>query len=460
VTPKDLPEWIQINQIKASPFEPGAAYFAAVNYKNDDLKPYMYKTSDYGKTWKKIVSGIPADHFTRVVIEDPSKRGFLYAGTERGIFYSANDGDTWQSLQLNLPIVQIADLAVHKRDKDLVVATHGRSFYVLDNLAVVHQLAEGQRADAYLFPTEDAYRTAGGGGGQFNPLATVGRNPPTGAVVNYYFKDKPAGDVTIEFLDSTGKSIRRFIRRAERQGATGPEASAGGGGFGGGGGEPQPTADAGLNTFVWNYRLPNATTLPGLIMWGGSLAGPRVAPGNYRVRLSVGGKEVGTQPLVIRADPRLSTTQEEFNKQYELMAKINAKLNETHGAILDIRDMRTQMENISRRLKAPEQKDLIDKARDIGAKLTAIEEALHQTKIRSGQDALNFPIRLNNKLAGLSSYVDSSDEGPTAQSYVVYDDLTAKIDAQLKALAAIKSQDIADFNKQFAAKGLPVIIPR
>ena len=461
VTPKDMPEWVQINQIKASPFDAGTAYFAAVNYKNDDQKPYMYKTTDFGKTWKKIVSGIPADQFTRVVIEDPNKRGFLYAGTERGIFYSTDAGDNWQSLQLNLPVVPIHDLTIQKREKDLVVATHGRSFYVLDNLSVLYQLADAQKADAFLFKPEDAYRTAGGGGGQLPATATVGANPPGGIVVNYYLKEKAKSEVTLEFLDGDGKVIRKFTRRPDPAGGAPAPDAAPGGGFGGrgGGGDPPVAVEAGLNTFVWNYRLPNATTLPGIILWGGSLAGPRIPPGNYQVRLSVAGKAVSTESFAVKADPRLTTTPEDFASQFALMQKINAKLTETHNAILDIRDTRTQLENMSRRLKTPDNKDLIDKSRDIAKKLTDIEEALYQTKNRSGQDPLNFPIRLDNKLAAVSSSVDSSDDAPTSQAYVVFSDIQAQIDAQLALLAKVKAEDIADFNKQFAAKGLPVIIP-
>ncbi len=452
VTPKDLPEWIQVNHIRASPHDAGSAYFAATNYKNDDQKPYLYKTNDYGKTWKKIVNGIPSDHFTRAITEDPNRRGFLYAGTERSIYYSSDDGESWKSLQLNLPIVPITDLTVQKREKDLVVATQGRSFYVLDNLPVLYQLADAEKAAAFLFKPEDAYRTAGGGGFGLPPTATVGRNPPSGAVINYYLRDKPTKEVTIEFLDSQNAVIRKFARRVDA-----PAAGQAGGQGGPGGGDPQPPADIGFNSFTWNYRLPNATTIQNLIMWGGSLAGPRVPPGNYSTRLTVDGKVFGTEPLVVKADLRLTTTQEDFIKQFDLMKKINAKLNETHGAINELRDIRTQIENLSRRLK-PENKDLIDKAKAIVTELTAVEEALHQTKIRSGQDALNFPIRLNNKLAALSSFVDSSDYGPTASAYVVYADLTTQIDAQLTKYAAIKAQGIADFNKQYAAKGLPIII--
>ncbi|CAN5502369.1 hypothetical protein BH10ACI2_BH10ACI2_20150 [soil metagenome] len=448
VTPKDLPEWIQINQLRASPFDAGTAYFAAANYKNDDQKPYIYKTTDFGKTWTKIVNGIPTDQFARVVIEDPNKQGFLYAGTERGLFYSANGGDTWQSLQLNLPVVQIADLTVQKREKDLVVATHGRSFYVLDYLPLLYQLADAQKADAFLFKPEDAYRTTGGGG-PLPPTATVGRNPAGGAVVNYYFKEKPTKEVSLEFIDPAGKSVRKYTKRAD--GGQSPD----GGGFGGGD-QPLP-AEAGLNTFAWNFRLPNATTVPGLIMWGGSLAGPRIPPGIYLVKLSVNGNPVGTETFMIKADPRLTTTTEDFGKQFDLMSKINKKLSETHAAILEIRDVRNQLESISRRLKSPDEKVLIDKAREIAKKLTDVEEALMQTKIKSGQDALNYPIRLNNKLAALGSSVDGSDDAPTTQSYLVFTDLTGQIDTQLAMFAKIKIEDIADFNKQFGAKGLPVI---
>lgn len=457
VTPKDLPEWIQINKIHASPFDAGTAYFAATNYKNDDLKPYLYKTNDYGKSWKKIINGIPENHFTRAIIEDPNKRGFLFAGTERGIYYSANDGENWQSLQLNLPIVPVTDLAIHKREKDLVVATQGRSFYVLDNLPIIYQLAEAQKADAFLFKPEDAYRTSGGGF-PLPPTATVGRNPSNGVVVNYYLKEKATKEITLEFLDSQGKVIRKFTKKPEPttpNQPTSPEPN-----NPPPSGEPPLPIEAGLNTFVWNYRLPNAATIPNLILWGGSLAGARVVPGNYQARLSIDGKPVATESFAVKADPRLSTTQEDFAKQFDLMTKINDKTSETHNAILEIRDVRGQLENVAKRVKLPEQKDLADKAREISKQLTAIEEELMQTKIKSGQDALNFPIKLNNKIAALGSSVDSSDDAPTAQSYLVYNDLTARIDAQLARLAKLKAEDIAEFNKQFAAKNLPVIVTK
>lgn len=439
VTPGDLPENAQINAIEASPHDAGTAYFAATSYKSDDYKPYIYRTTDYGQTWKKLVSGIASDAFTRVVRADPNRKGFLYAGTETGMYYSTNDGDAWQPLQLNMPIVPITDLAVQKRDGDLVVATQGRSFYVLDNLNVLYQLADAKNAEATLFKPEDAYRQAGGGFGFTPPNATVGANPPNGAVIHYWLKSKPK-EISLEFLDMTGKVVRRFSGRPTP-------------------GEAPVASEVGLNRFVWNYRMPNAAGLPGLIMWAGSLAGPRVVPGNYQVRLTVDGKAVGTESFSLKADPRITTTQADFQKQYDFLLKTNQKVTETHNSIAEIRDLKKQLEDLSGRLKA-DQKDLKDQAAAIGNKLTAVEEELIQTRIRSGQDALNYPIKLNNKLAALLATVDGGDFPPTNQASDVYNDLTAKIDAQLTIFRKIKAEDIAAFNKAFAGKGLPVVVVR
>jgi photosystem II stability/assembly factor-like uncharacterized protein len=458
VTGKEMPQWTQINSLEASPHDPATAYVAATSYKTDDFKPYLFKTNDYGKTWKKIVNGIAGDAFTRVIREDPNRRGMLYAGTETGLYFSANDGESWSQMQLNLPIVPITDLALHKRDKDLVVATQGRSFWVLDNLPVLHQWADAQNANAFLFKPEDAYRMAGFGGFQLPRAATVGANPPNGAVINYYLKEKPKQEVTLEFLDAGGKVIRKFSGKPapDIAGAPAPATAAG---------PPQPGADpqlptdVGLNRFVWGLRMPNAAGLPGLIMWAASLNGPKIVPGNYQVRLSVDGKAVATESFALKADPRISTTQDDFQKQFDLLSKIGAKITETHTAIAEIRDLRKQLEELSARLK-PEQKDLKDKAADIIKNMTAVEEELMQTKIKSGQDALNFPIKLNNKLAALNSIVDGGDAAPTSQSYDVYKDLTAKIDAQLARLNMIKTTDIAAFNKMYADKALPVILTK
>src|SRR5205807_1301256 len=219
-----MPEWIQINSIEASPFDPASAYVAATMYKFDDYRPYLYKTSDYGKTWQKITSGIPDNAFTRVVREDPNKRGLLYAGTETGMYLSLDDGTNWQSMQFNLPVVPITDLAIHKRERELVAATQGRSFWIFDDLPLLHQAmdAGGFRGinDTHLFKPKDAYRMPGGGGFQLPATATIGKNPATGVVVYYSLKAKPTTDVVLEFFDSNGKSIGKFTGRVPRPGAS------------------------------------------------------------------------------------------------------------------------------------------------------------------------------------------------------------------------------------------------
>ncbi len=447
VTPKDLPEWTQINAIDASSFEAGTAYIAATAYKSDNYLPYLYKTNDFGKTWKKIVSGIPNDAFTRVVREDPNRKGLLVAGTETGLFYSLNDGETWSSLQLNLPIVPITDLQFHKRDKDLVVGTQGRSFYILDNLPHLYNLADAQKSDAYLFKVEDAFRRNGFGGFSLPATATAGKNPPNGVVVNYYFKEKPNKEVTIEFFDANGLVFRTYKGKPAVEGQSSTPSF-----------EPSIQMEAGYNQLVWNLRLPNATTIPGMILWAGSTAGPKITPGKYQVKLSYDGKVVATESFNLKVDPRLLTTQEDFQKQFDLRMKIHNKLTETHDALLEIRDIRKQFDEIMAKLKSPEQKDLVDKAKDILKKITAVEEELNQTKIKSSQDALNFPIKLNNKLAALSSSIDSGDYAPTAQAADVYIELSSLIDVQLGVLNKVRLDDISAFNKLFVERNLPVII--
>lgn len=455
VTPPDMPEWIQINSIDASSFDAGTAYVAATMYKHDDFKPYLFKTSDYGKTWKKIASGIPDNAFTRVIREDPNRRGLLYAGTETGIYVSFDDGDAWQSIQLNLPVVPITDLAIHKREKDLVAATQGRSFWVLDDTTVLHQMADAARADVYLFKPEDSYRMPGGGG--FLPRgATVGQNPPAGAAIYYHLKGKPSSDVSIELLDAAGKSVKTFTSKGpDVQGA--PPLPSEEGGFGGSGAAARAPAEVGLNRFVWDLRYQEATRFPGMILWAGETRGPRASPGTYQVKLTVGGNTM-TQNFEVKKDPRIATTPAEFAKQFELLTRIRDKFNETSQAVLQIRDVRKQVDDITNRVKdQPSGKVIADAARALKAKLAAVEEELYQTKNQSSQDPLNYPIRLNNKLAALAGVVAEADAAPTDQSLVVFGELVGKIDDQLQKLAAIIRTDLPAFNKLVRDQDVPAV---
>jgi photosystem II stability/assembly factor-like uncharacterized protein len=462
VTPKNMPEWIQINSIEASPIDAGTAYAAATMYKWDDFKPYLYKTNDYGKTWKKITNGIPDTAFTRVIREDPNHRGLLYAGTETGLYVSFDDGENWQSLQLNLPIVPITDLAVHKRERDLVAATQGRSFWILDDLTVLHQMADAAKADAYLFKPEDTYRMPGGGF-SVPRNQTVGQNPPPGAVIYYYLKNKPTTDLTLEIIDPSGKPIKKFVTKASPPQADAPQPTPPTmeqqeEGFGPGGSPSRAPAEAGLNRFTWDFRYAEATRFPGMILWSGETRGPRAVPGTYQVKLTADGKTL-TQSFEIKKDPRVEATQADLAKQFELLVKIRDKFTETSEAILQIRDVRKQVDDITNRVKdQPSGKAIADSAKSLKAKLASVEEELYQTKNQSSQDPLNYPIRLNNKLAALAGVVAASDAAPTEQSYAVYEELVGRINAQLQRLAEIMRADLPAFNKLVRDQDIPAVI--
>jgi photosystem II stability/assembly factor-like uncharacterized protein len=462
-----MPEWIQINSLEASSHDPGTAYVAATMYKWDDFKPYLYRTSDYGKTWKKITNGIPDTTFTRVIREDPDRRGLLYAGTETGMYVSFDNGEHWQSFQLNLPVVPITDLAIQKREKELVVATQGRAFWILDDLPLLHQLIDAggfnSVSETHLFKPKESYRMAGGGGFGGGPTTTLGRNPANGVVVYYSLKAKPTSDMELEFLDPAGKSIRKFtarMRRPDQGAASTPAAPAGeeGGGFFGGGGAPPLPAEVGLNRFVWDMRYADAVRFPGMILWAGETRGPKLPPGTYQVKLTVEGKTL-TQNFEIKPDPRLTATPADYAKQAELGLKIRDKLSETHNAIIQIRDVRKQVEDLLKRVAGqPNFKVINDAGTALNKKLTTIEETLYQTKNQSSQDPLNFPIRLNNKLAALGGVVGSVESAPTAQSYAVYDELVTQIDAELAKLAQLMRTDVPAFNQLVRDQNIPAVV--
>jgi hypothetical protein len=346
---------------------------------------------------------------------------------------------------------------VHKREKDLVAATQGRSFWVLDDTTVLHQVADASKVDAYLFKPEDPYRMPGGGG--FLPRdATVGQNPPAGAVIYYRLKSKPSSDLTIEILDGSGKSVRQFTSKApDSQGAAAQPS--GEGGFGGGAASRAP-AEPGLNRFVWDLRYQEATRFPGMILWSGETRGPRASPGSYQVKLTVDGKTL-VQNFEVKKDPRIATTPEEFAKQFDLLTKIRDKFNETTHAVVQIRDVRKQLDDVTNRVKdQPSGKAIGDAAQSVKAKLASVEEALYQTKNQSSQDPLNYPIRLNNKLAALAGVVAEADAAPTDQALIVFAELGAKVDDQLQKLAAIIRTDLPAFNKLVRDQDVPAVFVR
>ncbi len=452
VTPKGMPEWIQVNSVEASPFDPATAYFAATMYQFDDFRPFLYKTTDYGKTWTQINSGIPANAFTRVIREDPNHRNLLMAGTETGMYVSFNGGAAWMSFQLNLPVVPITDLAFQKRENELVVATQGRSFWIFDDLPLLYQLAGASlKEDLKLFQPKNTYRTLRGGF-RLTPGAAQGQNPVAGAAIYYWFKEKPKDEVTIEILDNSGKLIRKFSSKP----AVSKEPTAGGEEGDDGprpAGPARVAAEEGLNRFVWDLHYPDATTFPGLIMWAGNVRGPAIVPGGYKVRLTANGKSE-TQPFEVKKDPRLATTADEYARQLEVALQIHNKLTQTNEAVVQIRDIRKQLNEYAERVKDSK---VVDEAKKLSKDLTAVEEALYQTKNRASQDPLNFPIKLNNKLAALAGTVESSDDAPTVQATQVYEDLASQVNAQLETLKKLVGTDLAAFNKLVHDRNVPAV---
>jgi photosystem II stability/assembly factor-like uncharacterized protein len=424
--PKLMPEWIQVNDIVAHPFEPGGLYVAATLYKSDDFHPYLYKTTDYGQTWTKIVDGIDPQHFTRTIQPDPKRRGLLYAGTESGMYVSFDDGAHWAPFQQNLPVVPITDLDM--KDDDLIVATQGRAFWIIDDVTPLHQLNDEVAASAHwLFAPRPTYRMAGGrfGGG-------------SAVTLRYYFRDAPdSSAVTLKILEADGDVIRTFTPKTKKQ---------------------KLAVEAGMNAFRWDMRYEDAETFPGLIMWAGTTRGPVAVPGVYQARLIVGDDST-TVPFEIKKDPRSSSTVADLQAQFDFLMEIRDKLSETHRAIKKIRDVRSQAKAITSRLGDYEGADEIrEAAKALSEKLTAIEEALYQTKNQSRQDPLNFPIRLNNKLAAVASTASVGDYRPTDQAVAVKEELTAAIDAELAKLDTILETDLPAFNDLVREKAIPAVI--
>jgi photosystem II stability/assembly factor-like uncharacterized protein len=451
VTPKDLPEWSMVSQVEPSPHDAGTMYLAANRYKLDDYRPFAYVTRDYGKTWKKITDGIPEDTFVRVVREDPAKKGLLYAGTETGIYVSFDDGVRWQSLQLNLPVVPATDIAV--KDNDVVVATQGRSFWILDDVSPLRQLTkEAAAEDVHLYKPAPAPRFFG----LSVPRPNVGMNPPNGAVVYYGLKAAPKDDeeVTLEVRDKSGTLVRKLSSKPKKDAEPNPLAEFLGVDLP----SDQLPAKAGLNRYAWNLRGEEASKFKGMILWGGGTDGPVVPPGTYELKLKAAGRE-STTALEVRKDPRLQVSDADLQKQYELLVKVRDKLTAAHDAVARVREVRDQVNGVVERAKGtPDEKALADAADAFKKKVTAVEEALYQTKNKAIQDPLNYPIRLSNKLAWLAGVVGGAERAPTEQSYAVYEDVAAKIDVQLAALKQTLDQDLPAFNQLVREKNVPAVV--
>jgi len=454
ITPKDLPEWSRISLIEASPHDAGTAYVAVDRHQNDDLKPYIYKTSDYGQSWTKLTNGIPEGSFTRAVREDPTKRGLLYAGTENGVYVSFNDGANWRPLKLNLPTTPVHDLVI--KNNDLVVATHGRAFWILDDISPLRQFSdETEKKDVHLYAPAPAYRIQAGESFEHHPSKRTGENPPAGAVIYFYLKDAPkAGTETmLEILDGSGKVIRKYSS-AETElldEPPGPDDKKP---------EKEIKPEAGLNRFVWDLRCEEAHRVPGYYLWeyGGGAKGPVAAPGQYQVKLTVGG-ESQIVPLEVKLDPRVNVSPADLAQQFALLTQIHDELNHVYDAVNQIQDVRAQLAGLKRRL--PENastKPIVSSADELEKKLVGVRDQMINLTISANEDSLAYPPQIDAKLAFLAMDVGSADSAPTEAEQVEFEKLKRQNGELLSRWDDLQRRDLAAFQKLTAEGSLSTVV--
>jgi photosystem II stability/assembly factor-like uncharacterized protein len=460
VTPKnvDLVEWSRVSLIEASPHDAGTAYVAIDRHQNDDLAAYIYKTSDYGATWSRITTGIPDGAFVRAVREDPKKKGLLYAGTERGVFVSFDDGAHWRSLEINLPITPVHDLVV--KNDDLVVATHGRAFWILDDVSPLRQFADSVAAEnMHLYQPATAYRVHTGEAPA--KLFFAGTNPPNGAVIYYYLKQAPKPEmkqeVKIEILDAAGSVIRRYSsnKAAPLNEPLDPDDKKP---------EKQIKPEEGLNRFVWDLHYEEANRVPDYYLWeyNDGARGPLALPGHYQVRLSLvtdgsnGASKSLTSPFEVKLDPRVTTSESDLEKQFKLEMDLREQVSRVHDAVNQIQDVREQLEGLKKRLvPGDSSKALLDGASALDAKLIAVRDPLINFKISASEDSLAYAPGIDTRLAFLSMAVAGfADSAPTEAQYREFDKLKKQTDELLARWEQVRNADITAFQKLAAEQNV------
>lgn len=437
VTPPTSPRLNMWNSIDVNPFVKGGAYAVATSYKFGDYTPYIYKTSDYGKTWTLVTDGIPKEEFVRVVRADPKRKGLLYAGTEKGMWVSFDDGMRWSRFQLNLPPVPIADLAV--KNDNLIAATHGRSFWIIDDLTPLHQVnAEMASRDFILFKPMPGYRMPGSAGRNVN-RKLEGENHPGGIMIHYFVKSvNDQSDIKLEILEKGGTTIRAFSNKAS-----------------------EPTklmVTPGGNRFVWDMRYAGYTTFPGMVYYGSPNLGPKAIPGLYKVRLTVNGN-ASEQEFEILKDPRIETTQEDFQAQFDFLMKVRNKVSEANQGVIDIRKIKEDLAFLKGKVGSdPQYKELTELIQQFEQALTTHESNIHETRNRSVQDPLNYGIKVNNRLAHLMVEQAQGDFRPTVQGEEVRQLLSKQIDEELTRLRITIDKNVDRINTLAKEKGVEVVM--
>ena len=439
VTPAEMPEWALINSIEVDPFNKGGLFVAATMYKWGDYKPYLFHTTDYGKTWTKIVNGIADDHFTRVIRADPQVQGLLYCGTENGLYISFDNGKNWEPFQQNVPMVPITDLKVAYGN--LIAATQGRSIWILDDLNVLRQFANKDEIwNLHLFKPANAFQMSG----STKTSLTAGTNHSGGVRVHYYLEKEPEKQDTLSlrFFDSNNKLIRAFSTHPDKKKNEG-----------------ELKIEEGTNLFVWDMRYPKADEFEGLLMWWGTLNGPVAPPGDYSVGIFKGDKQYGySQEFKILRDPRSEGTIDDLQAKFKFLLDIRNKLDDTHDAIRHMHEIKSQIAQLNKLIgDDPAHKEVVEEGKRLDSIMFKIESELYQTKLKSNQDMLNYPIKLNNKLAHVASLASMSKDRPTFQMYEVAAELTKEINLQLQKWKDIQNVDIPAYNEMIRSHKINVI---
>ncbi|MGH9534696.1 MAG: VPS10 domain-containing protein [Terriglobales bacterium] len=454
VTPPALPAWSNVSLIDASPFDPASAYAAVNGYKNGDKQPMIFITHDYGRTWTKDVEGLPRVGPVRVVREDPVRRGLLYCGTESGVFVSFNDGGNWQPLQLNLPHVPIRDLAI--QNGELVAATHGRSFWILDDLSPLRQIQPGMAARAvFLYRPETAYLMHLPSE-HVRPGMAAGQNPPSGAVLDYYLQAAPTAPVRLAVYDARGKLVRRFSSVKHKVPPPPKD-------FYAERARPSPVlpVKAGMNRFVWNLRGPRPKAIRDAIYDEGNSLGISILPGQYRAVLTVAGHDY-SQPLTVEPDPRHPATLAALTAQHRLMEQLRAGVAADHQAVFGLQALRQQLTALQRHLQGDAAAAPVSAAAQrLDAQALHLEQRLYQYQATAGEAMLNYPIELNSKLGYLENAVDSAETAPTAQQQAYAKVLLGHLQQALARWKQLQMQELAALNRQIKAAHIPpLFVPK
>ena len=429
VTPAGMPAFGRVSQIDASPFDGGSAYMSVRRPLLNDMAPYIFRTADYGRSWTRIVRGIRGDAYVHAVRADPARRGLLYAATNHGVYLSYDDGASWSSLALNMPDLPVVDLVVE--GNELVIATHGRGFWVLDDIAALRQATPATTASAVQL---------------FAPPSATRSGP--GVVISWWLAQAPTA-LRLEVLDSAGAVLRTFEPDTTKPDSTGRATSRRNRDI------FLPTT-AGLNRIVWDLRTQGITRFPGMILWGAGTNGPVLPPSRYSLRLTADGR-TASAPLMVQRNPHLTATDADLRAQYAFGRRVRDRASEANRSVIAIRNVKAQLDD---RLAASKDSALIARAATLRTRASAIEERIYQVRNQSGQDPLNFPIRVNNRLATLLSMAEQGDGRPVSNMPEIFDILSRELAVYEGQLGEVWKTDLSATNAELARLGLAPLDPR